>query len=230
MNSGNLRFGSDIEMQAGVFNTSNSRLWTRVRELFADDILNEWKLLRQDRFTLDNIMKYLFDDQIDKIPERYYNIDMWTKYLNFGSQYLYACHGNDRQRMERWIRERIMYVDTMLGYTIETQDYITLRANKLGEIFLDIQTFIPMYLSIKFRNEYGDVGTLTKRVGRGETTRFTYTLPSATDQEILVYGGRYLKDIGDISNLNCSTMIIGNAVNLTRLKTNSEALINLDLI
>ena len=229
MNSGNLKFGSDIEMQAGVFNTSNSRLWTRVRELFADDILNEWKLLRQDRFTLDNIMKYLFDDQIDKIPERYYNIDMWTKYLNFGSQYLYACHGNDRQRMERWIRERIMYVDTMLGYTIETQDYITLRANKLGEIFLDIQTFIPMYLSIKFRNEYGDVGTLTKRVGRGETTRFTYTLPSATDQEILVYGGRYLKDIGDISNLNCSTMIIGNAVNLTRLKTNSEALINLDL-
>ena len=75
-NSGNLRFGSDIEMEAGVFNTSNSRLWTRVRELFADDILNEWKLLRQDRFTLDNIMKYLFDDQIDKIPERYYNIDM----------------------------------------------------------------------------------------------------------------------------------------------------------
>ncbi len=44
-----------------------------------------------------------------------------------------------------------------------------------------------------------------------------------------MYGGRYLKDIGDISNLNCSTMIIGNAVNLTRLKTNSEALINLDL-
>ena len=44
-----------------------------------------------------------------------------------------------------------MYCDTLLGYRASSSDYITLRSSKLGEVYLDVETYIPMYLSIKWR-------------------------------------------------------------------------------
>ena len=35
---------------------------------------------------------------------------------------------------------------------------------------------------------------LLQNIGRGNV-RFSYNLPVATDQEILVYGGRFIKDL-----------------------------------
>ena len=74
-------------MTSGVFNTSKSNLWVKLQRVFYNDIVTEYSKMRLDRFTLDNIMKYVYGEQIAKIPERYYNMDMQTKYLQFGSQY-----------------------------------------------------------------------------------------------------------------------------------------------
>lgn len=226
-NSGALKFDSDIEVEAGVFNTSNSRLWEKLRRNFPTQILAQWEYLRLNEFTEENIMKYLVDNISDKIPEINYNKDAWKKYISLGTDYLFACHGNRRQQISRWIKERLIYVDTLLGYTVSTNDYLTIRANKLGEVYFDIQTFQPMYFSIKFRNEENGTGTITKRISRGETVRFSYTLPVATDQEILVYGGRFIKDLGDLTNLNPTNLLLENATRLTRVKcNNSDMLIN----
>ena len=226
-NSGAMKFEPDIEVQVGVFNTSNSRLWEKLRNNFPSEILAQWELLRLNEFTEENIMKYLSGNISAKIPEINYNLDAWKKYINLGTEYLFACHGNRKQQITRWIRERLIYMDTLLGYTVSTNDYITVRANKLGEVYFDIQTFQPMYFSIKFRNEENNTGVITKRIGRGETVRFSYNLPVATDQEILVYGGRFIKDLGDLTNLNPTNLLLGNATRLTRVKcNNSNMLIN----
>lgn len=230
MNTGFLKFGTDIEMgDEGVFNTTGSRLWQRVVLLFQAELKEQYSLMRQDRFTVDNIMKYLYGEQISQIPATYYNKDMQTKYLNFGSSYLYALHGSGEQHIKKWIRERIMYVDTLLGYMTSSSDYITLRSSKLGEVYLDIQTYIPMYVSVKWRDEANNTGLQTKRVGRGETVRFTYNMPTATDQEILVYAGYYLKSLGNVSNLQPTSMLIANASRLTEIECHSPNLINTDL-
>ena len=42
-NSGAMKFEPDIEVQVGVFNTSNSRLWTKLRNNFPNQILAEWE-------------------------------------------------------------------------------------------------------------------------------------------------------------------------------------------
>ena len=151
-NTGFLKFDMDIEMgDVGVFNTTGSKLWQKVVLLFQEQLKEQYSLMRQDRFTVDNIMKYLYEEQIAKIPATYYNKDMQSKYLNFGSSYLYALHGSSEQHIKKWIRERIMYVDTLLGYQPSSADYITLRSSKLGYVYLDIQTYIPMYVSVKWR-------------------------------------------------------------------------------
>ena len=229
-NTGFLKFDMDIEMgDEGVFNTTGSMLWKRIVELFQAELKQQYSLMRQDRFTVDNIMKYLYEEQIAKIPATYYNIDMQTKYLNYGSAYLYALHGNGEQHIKKWIRERIMYVDTLLGYMTSSSDYITLRSSKLGYVYLDIETYIPMYVSVKWRDEANNTGLQTKRVGRGETVRFEYNMPTATDQEIIVYAGYYLKRLGNVSNLQPTTMLIANASRLTEIECHSPNLINTDL-
>lgn len=151
-NSGFLLFESDIELgDEGVFNTTGSRLWQRVQLLFQEELKAQYALMRQDRFTVDNIMKYLYDEQISRIPATYYNKDMQAKYLNFGSSYLYALHGSSEHQIRKWIRERIMYVDTLMGYMVTSSDYITIRANKLGEVYFDVEMYQPMYVSVKWR-------------------------------------------------------------------------------
>ena len=224
-NSGAMKFDSDIEVVEGTFNTSSSRLWEKLRRNFPTQILAQWEYLRLNEFTEENIMKYLVDNISDKIPEVNYNKDAWKKYIQLGTSYLFACHGNRRQQIQRWIRERLIYVDTLLEYTVSTNDYLTVRVNKLGEVHFDIQTFQPMYFSIKFRNETG--GTIRHRIGRGETVRFSYNIPVATDQEILVYGGRFVKDLGDLSEMNPTNLLLDRATRLTKIKCNdSPALIN----
>lgn len=74
-NTGHLTIGADVEIEEGSFNTSNSNLWTKVMEYFATDLKEEWALMRQKNFTLENIMKYVYDEQISAIPARYYNDD-----------------------------------------------------------------------------------------------------------------------------------------------------------
>ena len=228
-NTGFLKFDVDIEVEPNVFNTSGSKLWSKVARVFAKELSEQYTLMRQDRFTVENIMKYLDDEQISKIPQINYNKDMQTKYLDFGSSYLYACHGNRKHHITRWIRERIAYVDTLMGYDITTSDYITVRANKQGYVYLNLQTYIPLYLKVKWRDEAGGTGTQIKKINRGETVKFEYNMPTATDQEVLIYGGRYLKDIGDVTNLQPTTMLIANAPNLTKLTVHSQNLANLDL-
>ena len=229
-NTGFLKFDMDIEMgDANTFNTTGSRLWQRIVYLFQAELKEQYSLMRQGRFTVENIMKYLDGEQISKIPATFYNKDMQTKYLNYGSAYLYALHGSGEKHIKKWIRERLMYCDTLMGYMASSSDYITLRSSKLGEVYLDIETYIPMYVSVKWRDEANNTGLQTKRVGRGEKVRFTYNMPTATDQEIIVYAGYYLKRLGDVSNLQPTTMLIANASRLTEIECHSTNLINTDL-
>lgn len=229
-NTGFLKFDADIEIgDEGVFNTTSSILWKKIRLLFAEEIKQQYSLMRQGKFTLSNIMKYLFEQQVNVIPKRFYNWDTQKKYLDFQSSYLYALHGNSYHHIKKWITERLIYVDTLIGYTTTTADYITIRSSKLGEVFLDIETYTPLYLRVKWREEANNTGTQIKRIGRGEKVRFSYNMPTATDQEILIYGGHYLKSIGDVSNLQPTTMLIANADRLTEITCHSPNLINTDL-
>jgi hypothetical protein len=229
-NTGFLKFDMDIEMgDKGVFNTTGSQLWKRVQLLFKAELEAQYALMRQKYFTEENMMKYILEEQILKIPAIYYNKDMQTKYLDFGSSYLYALHGSSEHHIRKWLRERLIYCDTLFGYTVSTADYITIRSSKIGYVYLDIQTYIPMYVRVKWRDEANNTGVQVKRVARGETVRFEYTMPTATDQEIFVYGGHYLKSLGDLTNLEPTSLLIANASRLTEITCHSPNLINTDL-
>ena len=183
--------------------------------------------MRQDRFTLDNLMSYIYGEQISKIPPKLYNDDAQVKYLDFGSLYTYCCHGSKEHQIRRWLRERIAYVDSMMGYYTSQEDQVTIRMNKTGYVEFEITPYIPLYLTVKWSNATG--GTQTFRVGRGETKKFYYTSTTSTDQEILIPYASQIKRLDNLSNLNPSSCILSNATKLTNVEIHSSELYNINV-
>lgn len=227
-NSGYLTIEPDVEIESGSYNTSNSNLWSKVWNYFNTELKEEWAKMRQGSFTLDNLMNYIYGEQISKIPAKMYNDDAQVKYLDFGSLYTYCCHGSKEHQIRRWLRERIAYVDSMLGYFTSQEDQVTIRMNKTGSVSFDVTPYIPLYFSVKWSNATG--GTQTFKLKRGETKRFYYTSTTSTDQEVIIYHAKYIKRLDNLSNLNPSSCILSNAVKLTNVEIHSSELYNINVI
>lgn len=234
-NIGVKKFDSDVEIgDPRVFNTTNSKLWEKTIRLFDAEIRQEYALLRNGELTLENVLKYLIDDQISKIPAMMYNKDMQTKYLNFGESYLYALHGSSEDMIRRFMEERFAYVDSLYGYDTDSLDYVTIRCGAIDtDVFIDVQTFVPMYFKIKWENSSDGSGEQRLRIrkdanGNIQPVRFSHH-NDAPDQEILLYGGKYIKNLGDLTNVKPVSLIISNATKLTKIECHSEYLTTTDL-
>lgn len=226
-NSGYLTIEPDVEIESGSYNTSNSNLWSKVWNYFNTELKEEWAKMRQGSFTLDNLMNYIYGEQISKIPAKMYNDDAQVKYLDFGSLYTYCCHGSKEHQIRRWLRERIAYVDSMLGYFTSQEDQVTIRMNKTGSVSFDVTPYIPLYFSVKWSNATG--GTQTFKLKRGETKTFNYSSTTSTDQEVIIYHAKYIKRLDNLSNLNPSSCILSNAVKLTNVEIHSSELYNINV-
>lgn len=226
-NTGYLTIPPDVEIESGSYNTSNSNLWNKVWNFFRQELKAEWAAMRQGKFTLDNLMDYIYNQQISVIPAKNYNDDAEVKYLQFGSLYTYCCHGNKEHQIRRWLRERIAYVDSMLGYFTSQEDQVTVRMNKTGYVSFDITTYIPLYFSVKWSNASG--GTQTFKMKRGETKSFYYTSTTSTDQEVIIYHAQYIKALDNLSNLNPSSCILANARKLTNVEIHTTELYNINV-
>ena len=223
-NSGYRRYDPYIEVTPDVFNTSDSKLWTKLTQYLWDEIVVRYRELRQSTLTYDRLMEYYYGHQISKIPERLYNTDMNTKYLNH-TEYLFMLHGNDLEHLKSWLSKRISFLDNFFDYAFDENNTITIRANKLGDVYLDIETYGEQYVKVKWKN-----GVEQKlKVSSGKPTRFTGKLATNQDQEIIIYNVNNLKSIGDISNLNPSQLFLGNATRLTELICHSDKLLNIDV-
>ena len=226
-NTGYLTIEPDVEIEDGSYNTSNSNLWNKVWNFFRLELQEEWAKMRQGSFTLDNLMHYIYDEQIAKIPAKLYNDDAQVKYLEFGSLYTYCCHGNKEHQIRRWLRERLAYVDSMLGYFTSQDDQVTVRMNKTGYVSFEVTPYIPLYFSVKWSNATG--GTQTFKLKRGETKTFYYTSTTSTDQEVIIYHAQYVKRLDNLSNLNPSSCILANAKKLTNVEIHSPELYNINV-
>lgn len=242
-NTGYLKFYSDIDIVAGTYNTSGSKLWTMVSTVFADDLAEMYKSMRQNVYRMDTILAYWYGEQVAKIGEKQYNADMEAKYIQFKNDYLFMLHGRRYEHMKRWLTERLLYLDTIYGYEEDTRQSITLRANKSGSVYLDILTYSPQYVKVVWRN-----GVEQKlKVGRDANgnmvaTKFTGTLATATDQEVVIYSARQIKKINNLAGLSPSVLNLVEASRLTevicrnatllldvRLPSNSRYLRKMDL-
>ena len=204
-NSGQIKFDVDVEMEQGYWNTSSSRLWTKIRDYMHDDLVEIYKDMRQNGLSFENLMKYFYDDQISVIPQTYYNKDADIKYIRYADQYIGKAHGDGYQHLKRWLKRRITFCDTLFDYTPSyTNDILTIRANTTEEMTLEIETYTPVYQHLSWYNNQMD----KKKIDGKTSVTFTGTAQASTDQEILIYGGSNIKAIRGISSTNPNQVLI----------------------
>ena len=227
-NTGALKYDVDIEVDPEHFNTADSVLWTRVRTLFYADIETEYYKMRNQDLTLDKIYECLFTNQIEKIPEKQYNLSTQSKYLKSG-EYIMMSNGNRYYNLKRWIKERLIYCDTLFNYSPTTASYITVRSGVEGSVYLDIETYYPMYITIEWRNQADGSGRLMKKVGRNKTVRFEGVV-QAKDQEVLIYGAKHLKTVSGMEGIMPRHLLLNSATKLTSVECpNNTELINVQM-
>ena len=213
-NSGQLKFDVDIEMEQGYWNTSSSRLWTRIRDLMHNDIVTTYNNMRQNGVSYENMMKYIYDEQIAKIPQTYYNKDYDVKYAPFADSYIGMAHGDTYEHVKRWLKQRFTFVDTLFDYAPSyNNDVLTIRANTTELMTLEIETYTPVYQHVSWYNGQMD----KKKIDGKVSVEFSGTAQAATDQEVLIYGGSNVKSIKGITSMNPNRMLIGSATKLVEI-------------
>lgn len=203
------------------FNTSQSLLWVLTRNAFKEEIKTRYKELRQLQFfSYETASKYYMRDFMDKIPKRDYNRDAMHKYLNISkserASYLEICGGDRRTYVSRWIKKRLIFMDSLMEYTGEYfKEMVAMRANleQAGWIELPIKTFSPQYVSIEFTT--GNIVRL-KCYPHKETV-FRGYIATQTNQEINIGNAEFIKEIGNIKHLRISEIYLENAKRLNRL-------------
>lgn len=222
-NSGVITFDTDIEMAQGYWNTSNSRLWTRVRDLFHPELVAIYKDMRQYGLSYDSLMHYFYDEQIALIPEAYYNKDYDVKYAPYANEYMGMANGSAYEHLKRWLKRRLLFTDSLYDYVPSYADSITIRANTTKGRTIEIETYAPVYQHMSWYNNQMD-----KKKINGKTA-ITFTCPDGTgadtDQEVIIYGGSNLKRIRGLNTLNPDSMLIGNANRLIELECTNAPLL-----
>ena len=213
-NSGDIKFDVDIEMEQGYWNTSSSRLWTRIRDLMHDDLVAKYNDMRKNGLSYESLMRCFYDEQIAKIPQKYYNMDFDVKYAPFGDSYLGMAHGDGYQHLKRWLKKRLIFCDTLFDYAPSyNNDVLTIRANTTEEMTIEIETYTPLYQHVSWYNGQMD----KKKIDGKISVTFNGTAMAATDQEVLIYGGSNIKKITGLQSMNPNQMLIGYATKLSEI-------------
>lgn len=222
-NSGVIKFDTDIEMEQGYWNTSSSRLWTRIRDLFHDELIALYNDMRKNGLSYESLMSYFYDEQIAMIPEKYYNMDYDVKYGPYADEYANKANGSSYEHLKRWLKRRIMFTDTLFDYApAYTNDALTIRANTTELMTLEIETYVPVYQHLSWYNNQMD----KKKINGKDPVTFTGKAQAETDQEVFIYGGSNIKRIKGLSTLNPDSMLIGNADRLMELECKNATILS----
>ena len=214
-NDGELRYGSGIDTLTDNFNTSNSRLWTKLNEAFPDEIQNRYIYMRSNGFmTYENIIKY-YENIADTVGQTFYNEDARIKYINEANKgFIYMCNGSRLEHTKRWISERITYMDSKFSYG----DWLlssTIRSNVTGDVTLKVKTYSPQWVEISFSDSA--TGTVKKWCDKDKWYTFTNNITNAVDNNITVRGVTNVMYLQGLEDLNVSSLLVSNAQRLCEI-------------
>lgn len=226
-----------------------SNLWNTFEIAYKDEIASYYADMRLNDFlSPKTILKYLKEDQIDKISEVMYNTDGEFKYLHLprtvsadnseqnGRAYLYVTQGSRLAHLMWWLNNRFIYLDSKYDTAAYIQDAITFRMNTayspdyVRPYDITITPAFTMWAAVKYGNEQEEL-IETRKVKGIANIPLKIEAPNSFDpssigQEIYIYGASAIKDLGDLSRTPIHTLDISRAKNLVNLKIGSEKHIN----
>ena len=230
-NEGVNDFNFDIETHdtigtENVFNGERSALWYLVEQAYGEELNETYNSLRNDEIlTYNNVMEYLYDEQIAKICEAQYNADADFKYISplvddGIATYLYTAQGSRLDHIKWWLYNRFNYMDSKYTASEYKNNYMTLRLytpTTWSDVEPDAEMTITPYADQYIRVKYGSYNVYT-RAKSGIATTITPPAITFNDTETIIYGASRITSVGDLSPLYAGTIDASAAVKLTELK------------
>ena len=228
-NTGFKRFGPDVDMSNGDYNTSNSKLWTKFQRNFASQIRARYiKLRNSGKLSVESIIDSYITKVVSKIGQRYYNLDMLAKYIPYKNQYVHMLNGSREEFTKRWITERFIYMDSIYNYGSTVNKFCTVRSNISGTVHLRIKTYSPQMVTVSFSGAQGNTQTL--KCEKDSWTTFTGFISTERDNEINISNAGQIMYLDGIKDLYPSVLLLGEATKLVELDcSNSPYMRTLEL-
>ena len=212
-----------------VFNAADSKLWCKIRDLFADD-LQQMFVNRENAlaWSANRILKK-FEDYQDVKPEKLWIMDMRRKYFrtyedNGTTSYLPMMHGNKRHQRRQFQRYQEKYMSSKYTGTTCTSDDMTIRgytptnwAGVKPDGTFHITPYADTYVSVRYGSNPVKV-----RGKRGQTYEVKCPIAAMNDTEVYVYNASIIQSIGDISGFYPGYVDFSHGVKLTDLKIGSS--------
>lgn len=156
-----------------------------------------------------------------------YNSSQQIKYIDYGTTGQVALHGNRKHQIKKFLRERIAYLDSKFGFYSDggTENYANIRMNVLGDVSLTIETYYPVYYTIKWATNNIE----THRIAKNTKYTFNYFSDVSTDREVLLYLPHTLKSIENLDSLQPASIDISKATKLTKLEVHSKKLYSVNV-
>ena len=227
------------------YNTRTSKLWNAFAEEFSDEIKKAYTQLRNAKvYDLDNIFNTICADTDDVIGKIYFNKDAASKYLSQttpeDSTYLQMLHGNRAQKYKKFLKERLIFLDTVFDYKESASQPNTLNsaiglrsdaAYGQGEgttvrCYLGVSTYSPQYVTISIGS--GADGTVTAYVGpesryedpetgiEYEGTLFSFPI-RGINKEFTITGAGNIKRLNRLQTMNLTEARIEKAIKILEL-------------
>lgn len=220
-NNGELRYDAGVDMNNNAFNTRTSALWTKLNRNFYQEIKDRYVRLRRERningvieppmFSEEYAMRFIHDDVMARIGQRYYNEDAERKYVNDeGSTWLIACNGTREDFTRRWLKERFIYLDSVFEQGEFNLKTMVLRTNVLGPVVVKLKTYSPMWVRINYTSSH------SKKiyVSKDRFYDFEINMTNDLENDFTIYGADNLMFVNNMETLNVSHMSIGGAEKL----------------
>ena len=220
-----------------VFNGESSVLWNMIEKTSEKDKdLLYQTLVASGDFTYERALYWFNTRQSDMWSETVYNLDSKFKYIDsFGiagqgngvaQDYLDIAQGSREEHRKWMLYERFSYLNSKRASGEFRSNFVHLRANTAGsssvphEVSVTVTAAQDWYFGFRFS---GNAGFTSRFIGKDQSYKFTAPPGSSpNDTECYVHQADRIKDLGDLSKLYPSTLVLTECKRLKRLTVGNE--------
>lgn len=220
-----------------VFNGESSVVWSMIEKTSEKDKdLLYQTLVASGDFTYERALYWFNTRQSDMWSETVYNLDSKFKYIDsFGiagqgngvaQDYLDIAQGSREEHRKWMLYERFSYLNSKRASGEFRSNFVHLRANTAGsssvphEVSVTVTAAQDWYFGFRFS---GNAGFTSRFIGKDQSYKFTAPPGSSpNDTECYVHQADRIKDLGDLSKLYPSTLVLTECKRLKRLTVGNE--------
>ena len=165
-----------------------------------------------------NILQLYTKQMVGRVGERYFNQDAVFKYIGFENDpeytakrnYITNARGNKVMFMKNFLKKRLDYIDSLLGYIPDTEDMAYFQHYSSGAMTLSIETITAGYIRISFAQNQ----VISIYCNGIVPTEVTYNYASVTQHILRIYNCAIITKLTGLTNKDVRIARLNSMVNL----------------